>query len=993
MGTSQYQVLELCINGTLQNYLTSKEPPKMHEDELRGVVKSLVDALTYLRKERIIHRNLKPSSVLLDETFRLKLSDFGQAIRLPSEASTVDEYHGSLDCISPEIAARKPHGLPTDIWSFGCLIITCLTGKPAFDAPSTEEVLDNIRSVSYDLPPGSSLAMKDLISGVLQINPQRRMPLEQIMHHPFLDSFLPIRPLSNNRREGIPPSSNLKQSSMTDFQDICKSSDPHDSCFRESDLTTTDIFMSHASQTKLTIKTDSFQPQPHSMSSSPVDFPLRATLPKIAKLKNRSSSSISGSQNKTLSSTSGLNRRIVSAPQSRAPSALSIRPLFTAATPEPAYETEREPSMVAQLNRIKRSISGQQPRSSSAPLWRPGADALGSLGCDSDLEPSTPGLSLCESASGDTLSKLSSASEAEALAHPIRPPATLMKKTFEHNRRAPQGSGVHGFVLRRASPDGAERRSSKSTIQRSDKLHDTDELLAQHDAPDTYLDMVPVGTTRPVAFNTNYLVPQTHKVIKGQLTVLPSLSLLVDFREGERRKGRRGGEVLLVSPDGTEVQIYDAPHLSTPCCLAEPLAVHPIADLPRRHWKIYNDAARMVDEMKQRVPKLVLHLPNARCTLMANEPDGDIEVMIPPSDSAPRRPRTADRSSGNGRDARPSVNIRLRLFQRHHLVEISRYMKTSGATGAGEWMKKVLPTSGRSPVLRLDKDDWRALEECERSGLEVLWYFVRVCEAVEGESMGGLNISSESDHGPDAKMNGSGAAQDINTQENSICTIKPQDRTSPPPRQKDESGNAARKPKNLRPSPSPSSLSATVTSPAAVTADGAGRMVGNRPTTTVQQRQGRDRSTTRRSHGDKQPKLDDPQSSQGERTCSRSRSILTMATASTGSLHNIFIAPRPARFARLNGGAGISMKQDVGITASHNTTAASSGSRSSIPCGTPRYVPDIGWCIRHATESADTVGGPVRYSLLRPDGTSYEVDSADERGYVKTWFGRDSSEK
>ena len=42
----------------------------MHEDELRGVVKSLVDALTYLRKERIIHRNLKPSSVLLDETFR-----------------------------------------------------------------------------------------------------------------------------------------------------------------------------------------------------------------------------------------------------------------------------------------------------------------------------------------------------------------------------------------------------------------------------------------------------------------------------------------------------------------------------------------------------------------------------------------------------------------------------------------------------------------------------------------------------------------------------------------------------------------------------------------------------------------------------------------------------------------------------------------------------------------------------------------------------------
>ena len=56
------------------------------------------------------------------------------------------------------------------------------------------------------------------------------------------------------------------------------------------------------------------------------------------------------------------------------------------------------------------------------------------------------------------------------------------------------------------------------------------------------------------AMNTFYLTPQTHKVSKGQITILPSMSLLVDFREGERRSGRKGVEVLCVSPEGRKVR-------------------------------------------------------------------------------------------------------------------------------------------------------------------------------------------------------------------------------------------------------------------------------------------------------------------------------------------------------------------------------------------------------------------------------------------------------
>jgi len=69
-----------------------------------------------------------------------------------------------------------------------------------------------------------------------------------------------------------------------------------------------------------------------------------------------------------------------------------------------------------------------------------------------------------------------------------------------------------------------------------------------------------IGVARPKPFNTSFLPPQTHKVGRGQLVVLPSRTLLVDFREGERRQGRQGIEAFTISPDGEEVRIV--PHIT-----------------------------------------------------------------------------------------------------------------------------------------------------------------------------------------------------------------------------------------------------------------------------------------------------------------------------------------------------------------------------------------------------------------------------------------------
>ena len=64
------------------------------------------------------------------------------------------------------------------------------------------------------------------------------------------------------------------------------------------------------------------------------------------------------------------------------------------------------------------------------------------------------------------------------------------------------------------------------------------------------------GPSSIARFSARRLKPQTHKVSRGQLVVLPSKALLVDFREGERRKGREGKQVLMVNSDGDVVMNF-----------------------------------------------------------------------------------------------------------------------------------------------------------------------------------------------------------------------------------------------------------------------------------------------------------------------------------------------------------------------------------------------------------------------------------------------------
>jgi serine/threonine protein kinase len=178
-----YMIMELCEQGELFKYIQKRRKP-LSEAEARGVLTQVVRGLQHLHLQGIIHRDLKLSNLLLTDNLDVRIGDFGLAV-------TVNDYGeqqtmcGTPNYISPEIVLRQPYGLASDLWSLGCLIATCLTGKPPFESKQVKNTLDKVSRASYDLPSSLSMEAQDLIRSLLQKDPRLRPPLSAVLDHAF----------------------------------------------------------------------------------------------------------------------------------------------------------------------------------------------------------------------------------------------------------------------------------------------------------------------------------------------------------------------------------------------------------------------------------------------------------------------------------------------------------------------------------------------------------------------------------------------------------------------------------------------------------------------------------------------------------------------------------------------------------------------------------------------------------------------------------------
>ena len=177
-------IMEYAPKGNLY-HLIKQEKNGFSEHKAFEYFIQILNAVYYLHSNNIIHRDIKPENILISADNKLKLCDFGWAKELTLENRST--FCGTMEYMAPEIVGSENYDYSVDIWSLGILLYELLFGHSPFKANTTNNIIQNIKSheLNYDNK-NLSNSCKDLIQKLLEMNPQKRLKLKDILEHSFI---------------------------------------------------------------------------------------------------------------------------------------------------------------------------------------------------------------------------------------------------------------------------------------------------------------------------------------------------------------------------------------------------------------------------------------------------------------------------------------------------------------------------------------------------------------------------------------------------------------------------------------------------------------------------------------------------------------------------------------------------------------------------------------------------------------------------------------
>jgi serine/threonine-protein kinase len=146
-------VMDFVVGSSLADLLA--EGRRFDQAEALAIAAAAADGLGAAHEQGIVHRDVKPSNVLVGDDGVVRVFDFGVAVGLDDEtALTVDGgVIGTLRYLAPERLAGEPAAPATDVWGLGAVLFELLTGKAAFPALTLTERIDD-GSSGVDRPRG-----------------------------------------------------------------------------------------------------------------------------------------------------------------------------------------------------------------------------------------------------------------------------------------------------------------------------------------------------------------------------------------------------------------------------------------------------------------------------------------------------------------------------------------------------------------------------------------------------------------------------------------------------------------------------------------------------------------------------------------------------------------------------------------------------------------------------------------------------------------------
>ena len=187
-------IMELC-HETLYDLLCKKENG-FNNEEIKNILKQLNNTFKKMNYYNISHRDIKLNNILVkylnsEKTeYKILLSDYGAGNQLYSTKTYFETYIGTKLTMAPEILDGQKYNDKCDLWSLGVIIYQLYTKKMPYEGDVDKAILNEINNKGLsilDAIDEKDKILKDLLTQLLQKDPEKRISWENYYKHPFLN--------------------------------------------------------------------------------------------------------------------------------------------------------------------------------------------------------------------------------------------------------------------------------------------------------------------------------------------------------------------------------------------------------------------------------------------------------------------------------------------------------------------------------------------------------------------------------------------------------------------------------------------------------------------------------------------------------------------------------------------------------------------------------------------------------------------------------------
>ena len=234
-GEFYYLILEYVEGMTLKDYMVKN--PRIPIETIVHIAKQIAAGLSHAHQNGIIHRDIKPQNILMNENLTCKITDFGIARAYGDTTLTqTNQMLGTLYYLSPEQARGNVATAQSDIYSLGILIFEMITGQIPFKGESAvaialkhlQEELPDIDKYRENVPQ----SVKNIVLQATMKNPNERyisskelfedlstvLNPERLYENKYTGFKIPAEPAKNyNQTQYLDNNSNVNQYGYNDY--------------------------------------------------------------------------------------------------------------------------------------------------------------------------------------------------------------------------------------------------------------------------------------------------------------------------------------------------------------------------------------------------------------------------------------------------------------------------------------------------------------------------------------------------------------------------------------------------------------------------------------------------------------------------------------------------------------------------------------------------------------------------------------------------------